>query len=74
MMVRIQYLKESELVLESWIWRVFLCCPQREMIKQMATAQICFSLRDDLRSLHGLPIPERRAVLAVVNFYSWHCA
>ena len=59
-------LEECDLVLIASIWRVRCGCHQREVVVQEAFTEILRSLRDDLRALHCLAIPEGCSILANV--------
>jgi hypothetical protein len=58
-----RYLKECDLMLESWIGSICGRCIEREVIVEVSGSNVCRSLRDDFCPLHGLTIPKRRTIL-----------
>lgn len=65
--VKISYLKERELVLELWVWRIRIVGHHREVLEQTFAGQARGVLEDQLATLHCLAIPEWRAILSSVR-------
>lgn len=68
------YLKESNLMLETIIWRILTRRLQREMVVQVSCAEILGRLRDDLRPLHVLSFPEGRSILRPACLARRYCS
>lgn len=58
-----KHLSQSNLVLEAGIRGVSRGGRQREVVVEVTSAQVRTSLRDNLRTFHGLTIPESSSVL-----------
>ena len=65
MVVNPAHLKESDLVLEARVRRVRRGCHQREVVVKVASSEVLRRLRNNLRTFHGLSVPERSAILAI---------
>ena len=60
------HLKEGDLMLEARIRRVRRRSHQREVVVKVTSSEVLRRLGNNLRTLHGLSVPERSAILLIM--------